>query len=737
MKKLFTLMMLLLAVLTTQAGETFTFNLGVKNGESTPSTFFSHDTSGKWSWNSKFSGGKYDGISFDTGLKMEGSTKILFTTTETSTVTIVQSTWSAATINLDATELAVADAAAGTGCRIYTVENVEAGDHTITRGSGESGLFYVKVEYPDKAKTVTFINDAEWSQVYVWAWNDEENFTGGTWPGVELTANSDGNYTWSTMGEPTQIIFSNGEGGQTADLVFVDGGIYNSKGRIIDLKDFSVSFKTDGMTEVWAYVWKDSYKALGDWPGTQMTEADGVFTIDFQAENAPAYIIFHNNNGEQTPDWAFEEDKTYEYNLNTYTATFTTDAGWENVYAYAKLGSKELVGEFPGVLLTATDGVFSFSCKAFNAPDKILFNDGTEDNKTINLNFIDGKAYKYITAKPLYVLTEGDSFDAGQTVEVKDGGKVVATITYGFDRGAEFSAAAETAHEDYTGFTAMCPGNGENGTSSSGTVYIIKPLYYGTITVGVRLNAGKAFYVEENGTNLPDFNGIKIPINSNTSFSFPVKAGSTYKVYCTGSKLGFFGFDYKYSTTAPITFPADKKMISYSVDEGIQLDLSKVEGLTAYIATDVTAESVKLAETKGMYGANGYILEGTAGATYEIPVVDEAPEHGKNCLHGTNANPATVEAKSVYVLSDGKFKTFTGTVIPANKAYLTIGEVGFDPGDFGGARELTLVFGDEATGIDSVTRDALTNGKIYNLQGQEVRQAKGIVIMNGKKVIMK
>ena len=248
-------------------------------------------------------------------------------------------------------------------------------------------------------------------------------------------------------------------------------------------------------------------------------------------------------------------------------------------------------------------------------------------------------------------------------------------------------------------------------------------------------NAGRGYQVEvatisktiaHNATGVESSGYIPIPDpSSETTITIKGTGNSVYPVHVL------------FEPTRSIEFPADKKMISYSVDEGIQLDLSKVEGLTAYIATDVTAESVKLAETKGMYGANGYILEGTAGATYEIPVVDEAPEHGKNCLHGTNANPATVEAKSVYVLSDGKFKTFTGTVIPANKAYLTIGEVGFDPGDFGGARELTLVFGDEATGIDSVTRDALTNGKIYNLQGQEVRQAKGIVIMNGKKVIMK
>ena len=78
---------------------------------------------------------------------MESTTRIGFTTAFVSRVTIVQSTWSANTIKLDDIELAVASAVEGTGCRIYTVANVAAGDHVIGRGSGESGLFYVKVEW--------------------------------------------------------------------------------------------------------------------------------------------------------------------------------------------------------------------------------------------------------------------------------------------------------------------------------------------------------------------------------------------------------------------------------------------------------------------------------------------------------------------------------------------------------------------------------------------------------------
>ncbi len=134
------------------AGDTYSISFNGKNEGDT--NFFSWNSS-KHNFNSKFTGAEYAGITFKSGLKMEGATNVSFTSTATSNVTIVQSTWSANTIKFDGTELAVADAVAGTGnCRIYTINDVEAGTHSITRGSGESGIFYVSVEYTGAALEV-------------------------------------------------------------------------------------------------------------------------------------------------------------------------------------------------------------------------------------------------------------------------------------------------------------------------------------------------------------------------------------------------------------------------------------------------------------------------------------------------------------------------------------------------------------------------------------------------------
>ena len=67
--------------------------------------------------------------------------------------------------------------------------------------------------------TVTGIVPAGWSKCYIWAWNDTENFTGGVWPGEELTIeNGKVSKTFSQVGVPISVIFSNGDGAQTNDL---------------------------------------------------------------------------------------------------------------------------------------------------------------------------------------------------------------------------------------------------------------------------------------------------------------------------------------------------------------------------------------------------------------------------------------------------------------------------------------------------------------------------------------
>ncbi len=73
-----------------------------------------------------------------------------------------------------------------------------------------------------------------------WAWNDKENFTGGSWPGAscqKLGVNPKTNnavWKWSYSGtlttQPTGIIFSNNGTPQTADLPFQNTGYYTEMG---------------------------------------------------------------------------------------------------------------------------------------------------------------------------------------------------------------------------------------------------------------------------------------------------------------------------------------------------------------------------------------------------------------------------------------------------------------------------------------------------------------------------
>ena len=110
-----------------------------------PTGFFTYD--GKHNFNSKFTG-TYNGMTFISGLKMEGTTNVSFTTEAVGTVTIVQSTWSDYTIKLDGTELDLQSAttpAGSTGVRVYQ-QAIAAGSHSVTRGNGESGLFYIEVK---------------------------------------------------------------------------------------------------------------------------------------------------------------------------------------------------------------------------------------------------------------------------------------------------------------------------------------------------------------------------------------------------------------------------------------------------------------------------------------------------------------------------------------------------------------------------------------------------------------
>ena len=203
----------------------------------------------------------------------------------------------------------------------------------------------------------------------------------------------------------------------------------------------------------------------------------------------------------------------------------------------------------------------------------------------------------------LYALAEGDTFTSGQVVEVlydetgAKAGDVVATIQYG-EAGedyADFKAAK--ADGQVEGFTAFTEGNGINGNKAGGTFYTIVPKYDGVISAGIVLNGGKAFHLTVDGVQNSVFDGNTVTNKYYGTFSFNVEAGKSYKFWCDGSKLGFYGFNYVWGPDVePITeLPLNDETVGIAtVNTAKQQDVY------------YNLQGVRVAQpTKGLYIING------------------------------------------------------------------------------------------------------------------------------------
>ena len=178
---------------------------------------------------------------------------------------------------------------------------------------------------------------------------------------------------------------------------------------------------------------------------------------------------------------------------------------------------------------------------------------------------------------------------------------------------------------------------------------------------------------------------------------------------------------------------------AYALDFANATDGSSAKTLKAYVVSDLSATSATLTEVTEAPANTGIILMGTASETYTIPVLATASSVGTNKLHAS-VTPTLLDDGTFYVLKGGKFLLVTGTAdaaartVPADKAYLLASDMPPAP-----APELTINFGGEATGIADVRgKMEDVRSDFFDLQGRKVAQpAKGLYIVNGKKVVIK
>lgn len=284
-----------------------------------------------------------------------------------------------------------------------------------------------------------------------------------------------------------------------------------------------------------------------------------------------------------------------------------------------------------------------------------------------------------------------------------------------------------------------------------------------TISINAENGGGKGWYFGNPGADYSGYENLVLEVNATTNLGsaviqynggvsqsvvgfgigadkivVPLKAegiADVLQIYIQGGNGCTYTLVDAYIAKSNVTPSAElgtyaitpsKEKVSFSRTD-YALDFTSSE-LKAYVVSAVTATEATLAAIDKVPANTGILLFGTAGHTYNIPVITTADAPAANKLKPGNVD---VAANSVYVLSDGQFKLFTGTNIPWGKAYLTDVPAG--------ARELNLDIEGLSTGIFQVEDVKVKKDNVYyDLSGRRVLYpTKGLYVVNGKKIIVK
>ena len=148
--------------------------------------------------------------------------------------------------------------------------------------------------------TAMFTNNAGWEDVYAYAWTTESETTTtflGAWPGTKLEVNSEGVYTVTIVAEtaPEMIIFNDGNGNQTEDLVFVDGKTYTNQQSYVTA-ELNINVDIDTNNEITAFQFNlalpEGVSLLYD------NETERIdYTLSSNITNRPTFAVNEINEG--------------------------------------------------------------------------------------------------------------------------------------------------------------------------------------------------------------------------------------------------------------------------------------------------------------------------------------------------------------------------------------------------------------------------------------------------------
>ncbi len=284
------------------------------------------------------------------------------------------------------------------------VTGIAKGSVTITAtiNGNKIATSAVTVMEPNRF-TVNFYKPVGWGtgvNVYWYNAQPAGSLPSPAWPGVSMTDNGDGWYSYTfTNISATTVIFNDGTR-QSADLTrdktgwYVNGIWYDTKPEV-STNTFTVNFFRPsgwgtGVNVYWYNAQPASAPVSPSWPGASMTDnGDGWYSYTFT--NTDAAVLIFNDGTNQTPDGSRDRTGWYlngtwydtkpQIPSNGFTVNFYKPAGWGtgvNVYWYNAQPAGSLPSPaWPGVSMTDNrDGWYSYTFKDISSA-VLIFNDDT------------------------------------------------------------------------------------------------------------------------------------------------------------------------------------------------------------------------------------------------------------------------------------------------------------------------------------------------------------------------
>ena len=282
--------------------------------------------------------------------------------------------------------------------------------------------------------TVKFLPPTTWETVYLYAW---EGASLGAWPGMEWkTKDGEGwlYHVFSNEVSETNIIFSNGNGEQSSDIILDQDACYEWKNGAEFLSDqcsaeipFQLIVSPDGKVYKTETL-EVTMTAIGGSDATQIYYTlDGTDPKDASALQTYVSPILINGNVTLK---AYAEDGDTQTEVQTHVYTYETPQAtpltvgfrkpddWEKVYLYSwnDGGATKYTGDWPGSEMTTMNdrGIYTHQFDAAVKEVNFIFNNGS-GTQTADLWTDEDVCYGWEASKAVKIDCSGTDVENVQT----------------------------------------------------------------------------------------------------------------------------------------------------------------------------------------------------------------------------------------------------------------------------------------------------------------------------------